>query len=394
MRSLIFEPFSGAAGDMILASLIGLGADRKKIKEVVESAVDVSIDIGSVNKRGILATDVQVHVAHETHHRYYHEIVDLVKDAGLPGMVEESTLGVFSLMAEAESKVHGVDLDELHFHEVGQNDALADVIGSCLAIHDIAPDSILSTSVNTGGGSIKAAHGTMAVPAPATLEILRQSGLSFYGAGNRELLTPTGAALLAYFARSVEGVPRGRAVSVAYGAGDADTENPNVLRAMLMDVQGTLSRDHIEILETNVDDVTSEVLGNLFDRLLLAGAKDLTIVPATMKKGRPGHIIKVITKPQDSDNVARVLMKETGTLGVRVIPVKHRYITDRRMEKVTLSIGSGSFDVPIKIAYDRTGEILNMSAEYDDCTRISEKVKLPLKEVMRRAENEAWERFG
>lgn len=163
MRSLIFEPFSGAAGDMILASLIGLGADREKIKEVVESAVDVSVDIGSVNKRGILATDVQVHVAHETHHRYYHEIVDLVKDAGLPGMVEESTLGVFSLMAEAESKVHGVDLDELHFHEVGQNNALADVIGSCLAIHDIAPDSILSTSVNTGGGSIKAAHGTMAV---------------------------------------------------------------------------------------------------------------------------------------------------------------------------------------------------------------------------------------
>jgi uncharacterized protein (TIGR00299 family) protein len=394
MRSLIFEPFSGAAGDMILASLIGLGADRERVRETIESAVDVSVTVESASKRGIRAVDVKIHVPHETHSRSYRELTDVIKNAGLPAAVEHSALGVFAIMAEAESKVHGLSLDELHFHEVGQKDALADVIGSCFAVHEIAADAILCTPANVGGGKVKAAHGMMSVPAPATLEILRQSGLLFYGLGTRELLTPTGAALLAYFAKPVENIPRGRVISVGYGAGDADTEDPNVLRTILMEVQDTLSRDTIEVLETNVDDVTGEVLGNLFDILLSAGARDVTIIPATMKKGRPGHIIKVITKPQDSDHVARVLMKETGTLGVRVIPTRHRYVADRRMEKVTLSIRGKEFGVAVKIAQDKYGEILHMSAEYEDCRRVAEIVRVPLKEVIRRVEEEAWERFA
>jgi hypothetical protein len=394
MRSLIFEPFSGAAGDMILASLIGLGVDRERVRETIESAVDVSVSVGSVNKRGIEAVDLKVHAPRETHHRHYYELVDIVKSAGLPAGVEQSALGVFAIMGEAESKIHGLPLEELHFHEVGQNDALADVIGSCFAFHEIAADAVLCTAVNVGGGKVKAAHGIMAVPAPATLEILKSSGLFFYGSGNRELLTPTGAALLAYFSKPVENIPPGRVVSIGYGAGDADTEDPNVLRSILLDVQDTLSRDTIEVLETNVDDVTGEVLGNLFERLLSAGARDVTITPTTMKKGRTGHIIKVITKPQNSDHVARVLMKETGTLGVRVIPTKHRYVADRRMEKVDVSIRGEVFEVAVKIAQDRTGEILHMSAEYEDCRKVAEKSRLPLKEVMRRVEEEAWERFA
>lgn len=394
MRSLIFEPFSGAAGDMILASLIGLGADRERVRETIESAVDVSVTVGSVSKRGIGAVDVKIHVPHETHSRSYCELTDVIKNAGLHAAVERSALGVFAIMAEAESRIHGLPLDELHFHEVGQKDALADVIGSCFAVHEIAADAILCTPANVGGGKVKAAHGMMSVPAPATLEILRQSGLLFYGSGTRELLTPTGAALLAYFAKPVENIPRGRVISVGYGAGDADTEDPNVLRTILMEVQDTLSRDTIEVLETNVDDVTGEVLGNLFDILLSAGARDVTIIPATMKKGRTGHIIKVITKPQDSDHVARVLMKETGTLGVRVISTRHRYVADRRMEKVTLSIRGEEFGVAVKIAQDKCGEILHMSAEYEDCRRVAGIARVPLKEVIRRVEEEAWERFA
>jgi uncharacterized protein (TIGR00299 family) protein len=394
MRSLIFEPFSGAAGDMILASLIGLGADRQKVREAIESAVDVSVIVGSASKRGIEAVDVKIHVPHETHSRDYYELTDVIKSAGLPAAVEQSALGVFAVLAEAESSVHGLPLEKLHFHEIGQKDALADVIGSCFAFHEIAADAVLCTPVNAGGGKVKAAHGMMSVPAPATLEILRKSGLSFYGSGTRELLTPTGAALLAYFAKAVENIPQGRVISVGYGAGDADTEDPNVLRTILMDVQDTLSRDTIEVLETNVDDVTGEVLGNLFDMLLSAGARDVTITPATMKKGRTGHIIKVITKPQDSDRVARVLMKETGTLGVRVIPTRHRYVADRRMEQVALSIRGEEFKVAVKIAQDKSGEILHMSAEYEDCRRVAEIVRVPLKEVIRRVEEEAWERFA
>ncbi|WP_406657860.1 nickel pincer cofactor biosynthesis protein LarC [Methanolobus sp. ZRKC2] len=393
MRSLIFEPFSGAAGDMILGSLIGLGVDGEKVCKVIESVVDVSVSVNKVDKRGIEAVDVRIDVPHETHSRHYSEIVDVVKNAGLPAVVEQSVLGVFSILAEAESKVHGLPLEELHFHEVGQKDALADVIGSCFAIHEVAADSVFCTPANVGGGMVRAAHGVMAVPAPATLEILRQSDLSFYGRGSMEMLTPTGAAILAYFAKPLENLPRGKVRSVGYGAGDADTEDPNVLRSMIMDVQDTLSRDTIEILETNVDDVTGEILGSLFEKLLSVGARDVTITPATMKKGRSGHIIKVITKPENSDRVARELMKETGTLGIRVIPTRHRYVADRRMDRVNISVGSREFKVAVKIAQDKSGEILHMSAEYEDCRRVAEEVKLPLKEVIRRVEEEAWARF-
>ncbi len=393
MRSLIFEPFSGAAGDMILASLLDLGADSEKLREVVESAVDVSVSVERVDKKGIDAVNVGVDVPYETHSRHYSEIVDVVKSAGLPAAVEQSVLGVFKILAEAESKVHGLPLDELHFHEVGQKDALADVIGSCFAIHELGVDAVFTTPVNVGGGKVHSAHGAMAVPAPATLEILRQSGLIFYGHGSMEMLTPTGAAILAYFAKPLEDLPRGIVRSTGYGAGDADTEDPNVLRSMIMDVQDTLSKDTIEVLETNVDDVTGEILGSLFEKLLSVGARDVTIIPATMKKGRSGHIIKVITKPENSDRVARELMKETGTLGIRVISTKHRYVADRRMDSVDIMLGSREFTVAVKIAQDRSGEILHMSAEYEDCRRVAEQMKLPLKEVIRRVEEEAWNKF-
>ncbi|SFM58944.1 nickel pincer cofactor biosynthesis protein LarC [Methanolobus profundi] len=394
MRSLIFDPFSGAAGDMILGSLIDLGADAEKICGIIESAVDVEVSVDRANKRGISATDVKVHVPHEEHSRHYHELVDIIKAAGLPSQVEKSALDVFEIMAKAESKVHGESLETIHFHEVGQNDALADVIGSCAAIHEIGADSVFCTPVNVGGGRVKAAHGTMAVPAPATLEILRSGSLLSYGMGNRELLTPTGAALLSYFAKPLENLPKGRVLSVGYGAGDADTEDPNVLRTVLMETADVLTKDRIEVLETNVDDVTGEVLGNLFDKLLAAGARDVAITPTIMKKGRSGHIIKVITKAENSESVAREMMKETGTLGIRVIPTAHRFVADRRMDKVTIMLKGEEFTVAVKIAQDKAGEILHMSAEYEDCRKVADKVGLPLKEIIRRVEEEAWGKFG
>lgn len=394
MRSLIFDPFSGAAGDMILGSLIDLGADGSKICEIIESAVDVSVSVDRANKRGIDATDVHIHVPHEEHSRHYHELVDIIKSAGLHPQVEKSALDVFAIMAEAESKVHGVSLEKIHFHEVGQNDALADVIGSCAAMHEIGAEAIFCTPVNVGGGKVKAAHGLMQVPAPATLEILRCGDLLSYGSGSRELLTPTGAALLSYFAKPIDNLPKGKILAVGYGAGDADTEDPNVLRSMLVEIEDTLTKDQIEVLETNVDDVTGEVLGNLFDKLLAAGARDVAITPTVMKKGRTGHIIKVITKSHNSERVAREIMKETGTLGIRVIPTVHRFVADRRMDEVTITIKDEEFTVSVKIAQERSGDILHISAEYEDCRKVADKVGMPLKEIIRRVEEEGWGKFG
>lgn len=394
MKTLIFEPFSGAAGDMILGSLIDLGADAQKIRSRVESAVDVTLSIDRTSKRGIEATDVHVNVPHEHHSRHYHELVEVIRKAGLPEAVERDALAVFEIMGRAESKVHGHSLEHLHFHEVGQNDALADVIGSCVALHDLNVEAILTTPINVGGGTVRAAHGLMAVPAPATLEILKESGLPFYGRGNRELLTPTGAAILAHFAKAVENIPLGRTLATGYGAGDADMEDPNVLRTVLMDLRDHTSGDLVEVLETNVDDVSGEVLGNLFDRLLDLGAKDVTVTPVTMKKGRPGHVIRVVTAPQMSAALAREIMKETGTLGIRVLAARHRFTATRRMDRVTFSLGEGSFETPVKIATDQSGEVLHVSAEYEDCRKIAGITGLPLKEIIRRAEEEAWKRFG
>ncbi len=394
MRTIIFDAFSGASGDMILGTLISLGADGEKVRTVIESAVDVSVRIGQANKKGICAVDVHIGVDHEEHARHYEKLVDIVRNAGLPARVEHSALAVFELMAKAESKVHGESLEELHFHEVGQNDALADVIGSCFAMHEIGADGIYCLPINVGGGRVKAVHGSMPVPAPATLEILQLTGLSFYGSGNRELLTPTGAAILGHFARPVENYPKGKVLSVGYGAGDADTEDPNVLRSTLIDTEDDLSRDSIEVLETNVDDVTGEVLGNLFEKLLSIGAKDVAIVPATMKKGRTGHIIKVITRPEHSAAIAREIMRETGTLGIRVIPTKHRYTADRRMDSVRVVIWGKAYDIPVKIAEDHNGEILHISAEYEDCKRVAKELNLPLKDVIRKVEEKAWNIHG
>jgi TIGR00299 family protein len=394
MKTLIFDPFSGAAGDMILGSLIDLGADAGKVCTAIESAVEVSVTVSPVSKKGIKSLDVRVQVPHRPHSRSYPELLEIINKASLPGKVREDALGVFALLAEAESTVHGESLQELHFHKVGQDDALADVIGSCFAMNELAPASVLSTPINVGGGQIHAAHGVFPAPAPATLEILKRSGLPFYGDGKRELLTPTGAALLSHFAAPVRNLPLGRALATGYGAGDAETDRPNVLRALLMELQEEPWGDRVDILETNVDDVSGEILGNLFDRLMGLGARDVSIIPLTMKKGRPGHLVRIVTFPENSSTLAREIMRETGTLGIRVLPAVHRFTAERSIRTVTLSIGNETAEIPVKIACDQEGAIMKLSAEYEDSRVFAERTGLPLQEILRRAQEEAWRTFG
>ncbi len=209
MKALVFNPFSGASGDMILGCALDLGADRKAIKELIEASVPVSVDVKEILKKGIKALDVRIKVPDKGPTRTYPELVDVIKGAKLPTMVEKSALDIFLKMAEAEATVHGQpDLENLHFHEVGQNDALADVIGSSAAIHALNYDSVYCIPINVGSGTIECAHGTLPLPAPATLELLKRGKLYFRGgAEKKELLTPTGAAILAHYARSVETFP-------------------------------------------------------------------------------------------------------------------------------------------------------------------------------------------
>jgi len=396
MKALVFNPFSGAAGDMILGCTLDLGANRKMVKELIEASVNVSVDIRKVMKKGIKALDVRINVPEKEPVRTYPEILDVVKAAKLPSGVEASALDIFSKLAEAEASVHGqTDLEKLHFHEVGQSDALADIIGSSAAIHSLNCDSVYCTPINVGSGTIECAHGVLPVPAPATLELLKKGKFYFRGgAEQKELLTPTGAAILAHFARPLEAFPQGRVISIGYGAGDSELAGPNVLQGMLCELDSCLIPDIIEVLETNADDVSGEVLGNLFEELLAMGARDVAILPATMKKGRPAHVIKVIAKPEDTEKLARKIIIETGSLGVRVIPTRHRLMAARRIEPVKFEVEGQIYESAVKIARDSEGILLNISAEFEDCKKIAKASGIPVKEVMRKAEETARKLFS
>lgn len=396
MKALVFNPFSGAAGDMILGCTLDLGADRKTVKELIEASVEVSVDIREVVKKGIRALDVRINVPEKEPVRTYSELMDMVKAAKLPPNVEASALDIFLKLAEAEASVHGQpDLENLHFHEVGQSDALADIIGSSAAIHFLNCDSVYCTPINVGSGTIECAHGVLPVPAPATLELLRRGKFYFRGGiEKKELLTPTGAAILAHFARPLEVFPQGRVLSIGYGAGDSDLAGPNVLQGMVSELDSCLIPDIIEVLETNADDVSGEVLGNLFDELLAMGARDVAILPATMKKSRPAHIIKVIAKPEDTAKLARKIIIETGSLGVRVIPTRHRLMAARGIELVKFEVEGQVYEAAVKIARDSEGILLNISAEFEDCKKIAKTSGVPVKEVMRKAEEAARRLFS
>jgi uncharacterized protein (TIGR00299 family) protein len=398
MTSLIFDPFMGASGDMIIATLIDLGADSSHVKDVMESAAPVAVKIGRTTKNGIAATSVSV-TPEDSRIRTYPEIVAGIRSSELPDQIIEDATAIFDRIASAESTIHDVPEDQLHFHEIGQADAIADVVGASAAIHDLAPDAIFCRPIMTGTGSVKTAHGTLPVPAPATLEILCGSGLLWgYGSVEHELLTPTGAAILAHLTcpdADVGETPGCAAIRVGYGAGKADLEIPNVLRAILCenDREGAgLLQDDIEVLETSVDDVTGEVLGSLIEELIVMGAHDAIVIPATMKKGRSGHLVQVITKSGDSARIARRIIEETGSLGVRISPTRHRLIAKRRIASIEVEIGSREWTAAIKIATDDSDTILNISAEFEDARRIARLTGVPVREVMRRIVDAAWRR--
>ena len=246
----------------------------------------------------------------------------------------------------------------------------------------------MTTPLSTGGGEVSMSHGTYPVPAPAVVETAERADWSLRGGPvDRELLTPTGAAILAHVAEGVETLPDLRVTASGYGAGGYDLDPyPNVLRAVVGEGRGGLSRDSITVLETNLDDATPEVLGGLQETLAEAGARDVTVVPTTMKKSRPGHLVKVVVKPEDAERVARRLAAETGTLGVREHGAGHRWIADREVVTATVLADGERHEVGVKLGTDDAGEVFDVSAEYDDALAVARELDLPVRDVARRAE--------
>ena len=411
MRALIFEPFSGASGDMIIGSLLDLGAAESKIADAV-SVFDIALEVKTVKKRGIAAKKVAFASKSDKSsakhaERKYADFVRLIEGSGLNREIIENALAVFELLARAEATVHGEPKERLQFHELGAMDTIGDLIGSTTAFLDLHPDIVICTPVSVGGGFVDTQHGVLPVPAPATVEILRHSSLVSQGdpfGSASELLTPTGAAILAHFVRRFElSFPHlpFHIEKTGYGAGSKDLPSlPNVLRASLGELSESsslpippplpLSRDEVEVLETNVDNVTGEVLGNLIEVLMAEkDVKDVAITPAQMKKCRSGHIIKVITTPQEAARIAYRIMEETGSLGVRSMQVKQRFIANREQRKVKIRLKGVEKEVGVKIGTDAAGNVLNVAAEFEDAKRVAADLKIPLKAVIKLIEETA-----
>lgn len=390
MLVLVFDPFHGAAGDMITGALLDCGADRDCVMRGMQSVI-TKPSVTEVSRAGIRALKVDTH-ATPTRRTLSEVMGQLDRVQGnIPAEALEMAKRVFLRISDAEVKIHGA---HAHFHEVGADDAIADVIGACTALHSLRVDRVAVMPVALGGGSGIGSHGVFPIPAPATAEILRQSNLMIrQGTEEGELCTPTGAALLAEFSTlAVTDLGTYSVKAVGYGAGSRNPpETPNVIRAMIVETNDNISafsRDTVDILETNVDDVSGEVIANALMQFMEAGARDASAIPIIMKKGRPGFLIRVICCREESARLAEYMARELGTLGIRCIPSIHRFIADRTIELVDVEISGKRRAMPVK--YGRIqGEIYTLKAEFEPARIWANELGIPVHLVLRAIEKAA-----
>ena len=394
MTVIIDPQNSGISGNMVIGALIDHGLKTEVVIDVMEYYAsyfgDIKVEIRKVRKSGISASfvDVECHDNASIKYTELIEVLESIKHSAITPDIMKRSKNVFNTLAEAEACVHGTTLEEIHFHEVGAADAVADVIGAAYSFHKLGMDNqmVYGMPVALGGGRIKSIHGMLSVPAPATLEILKNVPV-FGGPVNQELTTPTGAALLVNMVdKFTNYYPLLTNKKIGYGAGKMELTFPNVLR--ILDGNPEIETDHVSILETNIDNVTGELMGHIFNVLSQYGARDVSIIPTTTKKNRPGYLLRVIAKPMDCDTLSEVIIRETGTLGVRVIPYVHRNITSRKIIPVQVDINGKKVEIRIKVGMIGN-EIISVKPEYEDARKVSEENGISLKDVMNSA-NEAF----
>jgi uncharacterized protein (TIGR00299 family) protein len=391
MRVLVFDPFHGAAGDMIIGALLDCGADKNCVMRAMQSVI-AEPGITEVTRAGIRAVKVDTHATPTQ--RTLSEVMQRLDDAAsdLPPEVLAMAKRVFERINVAEERVHGANA---HFHEVGADDAIADVIGACTALHSLGVDGVTVMPIALGQGTSTGSHGTFPIPAPATAAILSRSGLlTRQGKEEGELCTPTGAALLAEFS-TIAATDLGiyTVQAVGYGAGTRDPAGtPNVIRALIIETTsdtGAFSQDTIDILETNIDDVSGEAIAHAIMRFLETGARDASAIPIIMKKGRPGFLIRVFCTSDKSGELAELMARELGTLGVRCIPAVHRFIAERTIEYIDVEIAGKHRTMAVKYGWMH-GEIYSLKAEFDQARDWATELGIPVREVLRAVEYAGW----
>lgn len=374
-RVLWLEPVGGIAGDMFLAAALDLGISVDALVEPLRSLQVPGWDlkVSKVERHHIFGTHVDVVVKEdEGHvHRSWKDIDALISRSKLSDVAKANALKVFRLIGEVEAQIHGTTLDEIHFHEVGAVDSIVDICGAAVVLDLLGNPRVYAAPPPLGSGTIKIAHGVVPIPVPATLALLRDLPVKFEGVG--ELVTPTGAALLKAFA-TIEAPPPSIIERVGYGAGTKDfTDRANLLR-MSVGRLASKSTD-LTVLECNLDDCSPQLLGALVDTLIARGALDVWIAPVTMKKGRPGHLLGVLTDAQHRDVLTNTLLTESTTLGVRESSVT-RTALERRHDTVQTPWG----EVRVKLGL-RGEAVLNAAPEFDDCRGLAARHDVPVKQV-------------
>ncbi len=418
MSSLFLDLHSGISGDMFLGAMIDLGIDPHKLETELRR-LEVGgwhLHIGRERRGGMAGTRLEVHLEaehtphghahpHEHGHEHSHHAAEpahgchaspghghehartfsdiraLIQASPLSDWVRQKAVSVFERVAQAEGRIHGRPAESVHFHEVGAVDSIVDIVGGCLALEMLGRPRVLASRVVEGTGSVRCAHGRLPLPAPATLEILAARGVALEQCDEpHELVTPTGAALLAEFAESFGPLPALRPERIGYGLGHRENvTRPNVLRAILCETTATPSHDWetdtIAVLETNLDDVRSEILGGLVEKALADGALDVFHTPIQMKKSRPGVLVTVLCRPEEADRFAELLLLETTAFGVRRTTAERRKLR-REIARVATPLG----EVEVKLGR-LDGRLVQAAPEFESCRKVALERGVPLREV-------------
>jgi uncharacterized protein (TIGR00299 family) protein len=382
-RLVYFDCASGASGDMILGALVDMGLPVDTLRaELGKLRIGgFRLEARRVHRAGLHATKVDVVIEHGPDHapeaahghRRLGEILDVVERSSLAPELKDRASGLFRRLAEAEAAVHGTSTEEVQFHEVGALDSIVDVVGAVIGLAWLKADRYVASPLNVGSGSVRMAHGTFSVPPPATARLVK--GAPVYGAGEGELLTPTGALLVTGYATSYGPLPPLRLDHVGHGAGSRETgERPNVMR-LVVGEEGEAGSDRVLVVEAEVDDMTPQLFGPLIDRLLDAGALDAYLTPIQMKKGRPGVLITAVIPTDRRESVEDLLFAETTTLGVR------RQLWDRTvLEREAVRVETAYGPIGVKVGR-RAGRVVNAQPEFEDCVRAAKAAGVPIKEA-------------
>ncbi len=394
MRAIYLECFAGISGNMILGAFLQAGVPAAHLeKELKKLPVgdEFALKIEDVMKNGIGAVHLEVELKQEPtghEHRHYADIRKMIENSALNDDIKKNSLAIFENLAAVEGKIHGRDIEDVAFHEVGATDSVVDIVGAAICLDYMDIGRVFVSKVNTGSGFVECAHGLMPVPAPATAELLKEFPC-YHAHAEKELTTPTGAAILKTLAVYEENLPVDFAVqTIAYGAGTYELDIPNVLRMTVGEYQGSGAAKRV-IIETNIDDMNPQLYDYVYDKLFAAGALDVWTTNIMMKKNRPAQMLSVLLEEENKEKIAAVIFGETTSIGLRVINVSERIEAVRHIAKVETKYG----EVACKVSAYK-GKIVSISAEYEDCKKLAEEKDAPLKNVQREALKVFAERLG